>query len=146
MKCSIFGIAALGITLSACGGATRPVSPTPDPEVESLVEAQAEKASPGSSLVGDQLHRGVAYEPGESQEFRETLAAEQCYVVAAAGDEGIRAIQITIWGPDEKRLAGDKSRTREALTQLCTKGQGSYRFEAKVLKGMGHYAIGVYGR
>lgn len=134
------------LSLAACGREAPAVSPTPDPQIESMINQQAETASPGSEMVSETLFRGVGYDKGESQDFHVELTAGQCYIFVGAADEGVKGLQLTIWDPGNKRVAGDKSRTREALTQHCPSETGSYKFQGKVLKGAGHWAIGVFGK
>lgn len=145
-KALTLGSLPLLLALAACGHEAPPVSPTPDPQIESMINQQAETASPGSELVSEALFRGVSYDKGESQDFHVELTAGQCYIFVAAADEGVRGLQLTVWDPSNKRVAGDKSRTREALTQTCPSETGSYKFQGKVLKGAGHWAIGVFGK
>lgn len=130
--------------LVACRGEAPPVSPTPSPELESMIKQQAESAAPDSEQVGA-LYRGVAYDRGEGEEFRVETEAGQCYTFVAAGDPSIEVFDLRVWGPKGKApKARDKSKGREALTQYCPEETGVARFEGKVAKGAGHFAIGVF--
>lgn len=132
------------VFLVACRGEAPPVAPTPSPELESMIKQQAESAAPDSEQVGA-LYRGVAYDRGEGDEFRVETEAGQCYTFVAAGDSTVEVFDLRVWGPKGKApKARDKSKGREALTQYCPEETGVARFEGKVAKGAGHFAIGVF--
>lgn len=131
------------VLLAACRGEAPPVSPTPSPELESMIKQQAESAAPDSEQVGA-LFRGVAYDRGEGEEFRVETEAGQCYTIVAAGDPTIEVFDLRVWGKSKIPAARDKSKGREALVQYCPEETGVARFEGKVGRGAGHFAIGVF--
>jgi hypothetical protein len=131
------------VFLTACRGEAPPVSPTPSPELESMIKQQAESAAPESEQVGA-LYRGVAYDRGESEEFRVETEAGQCYTFVAAGDPTVEVFDLRVWGKSKIPAARDKSKGREALVQYCPEETGVARFEGKVAKGAGHFAIGIF--
>ncbi len=133
----------LVVLLTACRGEAPPVSPTPSPELESMIKQQAESAAPDSEQVGA-LYRGVAHDRGEGDEFRVEVEAGQCYVFVAAGDPTIEVFDLRVWGKSKIAAARDKSKGREALARFCPEETGVSRFEGKVAKGAGHFAIGVF--
>ena len=74
------------------------------------------------------------------------MQAGLCYWLVGAGDGGVGAFTITAWDPSDDRVGSDKSKTREALVQHCPSKTGSYKFEGKVARGAGHFAIGVFAK
>ena len=132
--------------LTACRGAPPEVGATPDPDLESMINQQAESAAPGSVMVNEPLFRGVAYDRGEFQDFRVELSAGNCYVVVGAADETAKVLHLFVWDPNNDKVADDKSKSRQALAQLCPKRTGTYKIQGKVAKGAGHFAIGVFGK
>ena len=140
----ILAASALAFTvLTACRGEAPPVSPTPSAELESMIKQQAESAAPESEQVGA-LYRGVAYDHGEAEEFRVETEAGQCYTIVATGDPTIEVFDLRVWGKGRSPAARDKSKGREALVQYCPEETGVARFEGKVARGAGHFAIGVF--
>jgi hypothetical protein len=130
----------------ACRGAPPEVGATPDPQLESMINQQAESAAPGSVMVNEALFRGVAYDRGEFQDFRVELVKGNCYVFVAASDQTATALHLFVWDPEDKKVADDKSKTREALAQTCPKQTGTYKVQGKIARGAGHFAIGVFGK
>jgi hypothetical protein len=144
MKTSFLALALAGALSIGCRGEAPPVSPTPSPELESMIDQQAESAAPGSEKVGA-LFRGVAYDRGEFEEFRVEVEAGQCYYFVAAGDPTIEVFQLSVWDGKSKRPVEDeKAKGREALVKFCPKETGVSRFRGKVGRGAGHFAIGVF--
>lgn len=138
-------ILTLSLAASACKQAPA-VSPTPDPQLESMVMQQAESASPGSEMVNEQLFRGVGYDKGEFQDFRVELQAGQCYIFVGAADETVSAFQIFVFDPQNSRATSEKAKGREALAQHCPTETGTYKVQGKIGRGAGHFAIGVFGK
>jgi hypothetical protein len=122
------------------------VNPTPSPEIDSLIQQQAETAMPGSQQIAEQLFRGVAYDKGGSQDFRIELEQGKCYGFVGAADPGVERLEIFLWDPGDSRIDSNKSKTREAFVQYCADKTGTYRFQAKVGRGAGHFAVGVFGK
>lgn len=146
MKSAVAAIAVFATGMIGCRAAAPEVGVTPDPQLESMVQQQAETAAPGSEMVTDTLFRGVGYDKGEFQDFRVELQSGQCYIFVGAGDETIGALQLFVWDPDNSRVASDRSKKREALAQLCPETTGTYKLQGKIGRGAGHFAIGVFGK
>jgi hypothetical protein len=132
--------------LVACRGEAPEVGATPDPQIDSMVNQQAESAAPGSVMVSETLLRGVGYDKGELQDFHVEMTAGQCYVIVGAADETVTSLHLTVWDPANKRVGQDRSKSREALVQHCPKETGSYKIQGKIGRGAGHFAIGVFGK
>ena len=140
------GLLSFGSLASVVGCKSAPeVAATPSPEIEQDVRSQAESAAPGSAMVG-QLYRGIAYDKGEFSDFHVELEKGKCYYFSAAGDETVRSMGLYLWDPSDSRLDSDKSKTRKSFLQHCPKTTGSFKVEAKVLGGAGHYALGVFSK
>ena len=146
MERAHLSIACVMTLAMACRGAPPEVGATPDPQLESMINQQAESAAPGSVMVNEALFRGVAYDRGEFQDFRIELVKGNCYVFVAASDQTATALHLFVWDPEDKKVADDKSKTREALAQTCPKQTGTYKVQGKVARGAGHFAIGVFGK
>lgn len=130
--------------LAACRGEAPPVSPTPSPELESLIQQQAESAAPGSEQVGA-LYRGIAVDHGEFEDFRVEVESGQCYYFVAAGDPTIEVFHLMVYKEDSKRpVSDDKQKGREAMTRYCPEKTQVAKFRGKVGRGAGHFAIGVF--
>jgi hypothetical protein len=145
---SYASVPALGLLCiaAATGCKSAPeVAATPSPEIERDVRSQAESSAPGSSMVG-QLYRGIAYDKGEFSDFHVELEGGKCYYFSAAGDQTVRSIGLYLWDPSDSRVESDKSKTRKSFLQHCPETTGSYKVEAKVLGGAGHYAVGVFAK
>jgi hypothetical protein len=132
--------------LVACRGEAPEVGATPDPQLDSMVNQQAESAAPGSVMVSETLLRGVGYDKGELQDFHVEMTAGNCYVIVGAADETVTSLHVTVWDPNNKRVGQDRSKSREALVQHCPKETGSYKIQGKIGRGAGHFAIGVFGK
>jgi len=135
---------AMLLGLAGCGGAP-PVSATPSPELQGMIEQKAEAAAPESQAVGA-LFRGVGYRKGEFQDFHVELEAGNCYWFVAAGDPGITAFTLTVWDGSKDEVGQDKSKSREALVEHCPKKTGTFKFQGKVGRGAGHFAIGLFAK
>ncbi len=146
MKSPVLFASGVALSLLACRGEAPEVGATPDPQLDSMVNQQAESAAPGSVMVNDVLLRGVGYDRGESQDFHVELTAGQCYVVVGAADETVTSLHLLMWNPANKRVAMARPKGREALVQHCPEETGSYKIQGKIGKGAGHFAIGVFGK
>ncbi len=120
------------------------MSPTPSPELESMIQQQAESAAPASEQVGA-LYRGVAVDHGEFEEFRVEVESGQCYYFVVAGDPGIEVFHLMVYKEDSKRpVSDDKQKGREALARYCPEKTQVAKVRAKVGRGAGHFAMGVF--
>ena len=130
----------------ACRGAPPEIGATADPELESMINQQAESAAPGSVLVNEALFRGVAYDRGEFQDFRVELVQGNCYTFVGAADQTVTMLHLFVWDAGNDKVADDKSKSRQALAQHCPKQTGTYKVQGKIVKGAGHFAIGIFGK
>lgn len=138
------GLVSLGL-LAGCGAAPPPVSPTPSPAIETSIKSQASSAAPETEMLG-QLFRGVAYNKGGTQDWHVELNKGSCYWFIGQGDEGVERLGLIVWDGGGSRVTDEKSKTNSSVVQHCPKSTGTFKFEAKVLKGAGHFAVGVFSK
>lgn len=131
--------------LAGCGHAPPPVAPTPSPQIEASIKSQASAAAPDTEMVG-QLFRGVAYDKGELTDWHVELTQGNCYWFIGAGDGGVEKLSVYVWDQSNSRVAQERSKTNTAVVQACPKSTGTFKVEAKVMGGAGHYALGVFAK
>jgi hypothetical protein len=144
-------ITALALSLvvasAACHRDQAPMTPTPPDWLDGAIEEQASQLAPGSVRVGD-LFKGTAYDDGDRQQWTITLSGAGCIYLSGVGDQSVEKLSLYLWGPDGERLETTRGDTARTLLTYCPQGpaQGTYKFEAKVADGHGHFAVGLYAQ
>jgi hypothetical protein len=149
------------LLMAACGPriTVPPEEPTPPAGLAQKVAAQAKKRGPSEQV--EDLLKGASG-GSEGQTWHVTLRMRDCYLFSVASEDGVEELQIDIFNPEGKVAL---SATLEATTfveELCitnapvhvrsslwkagsaVASPGSYRIEARVSEGRGHYLLGVF--
>ena len=75
--------------------------------------------------------------------------AGQCYRVFAAGDSGVKDLDVALRGPEGDELIADLSHDAQPIVPptgpVCFQSPGLYMLEVSVYRGSGRYAVQVWG-
>ena len=144
-RSSFFASAVVIVASAGCGATPKQVSATPSPEIETSIKAQAASAAPETAMVG-QLFRGTAFEKGGTQDWHVELNKGTCYWFIGQGDGGVERLGLSVWDTTGSKVTDEKSKTNSSVVQHCPKSTGTFKFEAKALRGNGHFAVGVFSK
>jgi len=136
--------AALGCGSGGGGGAVVMVPAGAPGDLDGAVQAQAAAQAPGTTPVGAIL-RGAGGRGGRT-EFHLQLVDDKCYWFSAAGDPGVGGLGLYLWGSGYFRVASAGGKGPQAVLMHCPRSTGMYRLQAKVRRGGGAFAVGVYAK
>jgi len=123
-----------------------PISPTPPPWLPTAVQEQVTQQAPDATLVGN-LYPGLADDDNRKTDYNVTLEKGKCYWISAAGDQTIEEIALYLFDPEDHRVAKEPARgPRTVMANYCPEVTGSFRLQAKITEGRGHFAVGVYAK
>jgi hypothetical protein len=117
---------------------------TPPAPVEGGIAARIAtmgSANEGAAPLGE-LREGA----GDLTDWYVVLEPAKCYWFIVAGGEGVERISLFAWDPNKKRVGKAKAEGPDAQLGHCPEAGGMYRVQAKVAKGEGAYALGVYAK
>ncbi|NUO53372.1 MAG: hypothetical protein HOV80_31370 [Polyangiaceae bacterium] len=130
----VVAVAAL-VGAVACGGADV------EDSLDRALRARADEVAPKSERlenVSAKARRGE-----EKHAFRVILKKDRCYVIAAAGDDGVKTIDLRVFDA----LGADAAKTNapEPLVEVCAKISGPFRVVLDVT-GRGRVRAAVFAK
>ncbi len=152
---------AVALALAACGpeedlaARTEALQPPPEhgpvPEdalgaaVHALGLAKARRYAPDEAgVLRDSLRQGRV------QEHPVVLLGTHCYVVVAAGGEGVEDLDLVLVNPAGQPVLHDAEAGAESWLgvsdAICPNEPGLFRVRVRMFRGQGDYALRVYGR
>lgn len=76
--------------------------------------------------------------------FMVSLNGGVCYTGVAAGEHGVRDVDLFLFDPAQKRVAGDRRTDRRALFNYCVPSTASYRIQVASKSGDGEVAFQLF--
>jgi hypothetical protein len=76
--------------------------------------------------------------------FMVSLNGGVCYTGVAAGENGVRDVDLQLFDPAQKRVAGDRRTDRRALFNYCVPSTASYRIQVSAKSGDGEVAFQLF--
>jgi hypothetical protein len=121
-------------------------STTARAEISDLLRSQLQqrgaKAAPGMDPMGAPVGGFV----GSRQSVQKyvPMQAGHCYTVVGVGGQGVRDLDLSLYNPNNKKVASDLGFDATPVVQHCAQWPGAYRLEATVKRGGGEIAVQVY--
>jgi hypothetical protein len=123
-----------------------PVAQPAAPDLGPICDRAAGSAAPGARRLAD-FFEGAGGSIGHSDRQDYTVQMDQgkCYTIVSCGQpDGIKAISLYLWGPNNKRVTESKADSPTAMIGHCPAMTGMYKVQSKITKGSGSYKVGVY--
>jgi hypothetical protein len=144
-------LALLALALSA--GCTLADDAPPPTETPRAAEYRSESVDAGLDALlrsaqtrgfspEDATYRGFVVE-GAASSVEVTLASGSCYALLAAGSEGLREVQLSLFHGDGTEAAQDEARGRAAALVFCPVHTGVHYAAVRASAGSGLFGLRV---
>ncbi|WP_394835992.1 hypothetical protein LVJ94_03680 [Pendulispora rubella] len=144
---SRMGVISLGLLgVLGCRPEEEPKTAAPPDWLETQAndEGKVMSSDQHGQRMGDVL-RGIALRQDDHEEWTVELDGRRCYWFSGAGDETVKGMSLYLRDPDNRRASRRHERTSSrVLLEYCPRVSGSYRLQAKVTSGHGHFAVTIF--
>jgi len=120
-----------------------------DDPADDLARLGAACAAPAGLRPVGPVHAGAAQDAGDPPERLSFRVRRGCYRAFAVGGAGVGDLDVAVYDPEGRLVAGDVSRDRWPVVPprgpLCVEGGGVYTVAVAVARGRGDYLLQVWG-
>lgn len=133
------------LALTACNRRKQPLTAEPPDWMEGKLTEMAQQRAPGAVAVSPTF-KAIAYDEDEFTRWDVKLEQGYCYYFSGIGDPGVEELYLALYDQEDDEVVDDEADDPAQLViEYCPEVSGTYRLEAKVHDGAGHYMVGVFG-
>ncbi|WP_394846425.1 hypothetical protein LZC95_03040 [Pendulispora brunnea] len=140
----VISLGLLGVL--GCRPAEEPKTDAPPDWLETQAndEGKVMSSEQHGQRIGDVL-RGLALREDDHEDWTVELDGRYCYWFNGAGDETVKGISLYLRDPDNRRASHRHEKTSSRVSlEYCPRVSGSYRLQAKITSGHGHFAVTIF--
>jgi hypothetical protein len=140
------GIYAKGAPAAPPPPGLKPKTATAEQKIDltPLIEKEAKATAPGGTRQGDIMEGSSG---GDRNDWSIMMEQGTCYWVIGVGEpKKIKELSIYLWAPGNKRITESRSTNDKATIGHCPTETGMFKVQAKIHRGEGAYAVGIYAK